>query len=417
MEHTKQEITLKNARESRIKSLENLYKDTLLDNILPWWIRHSIDEQYGGFYTCLDREGKVYDTDKFVWLQCRQVWTFAMLYNTVEPNKEWLDIAIKGADFLKKHGADAHGNWYFALERTGKPLIRPYNIFSDCFAAMAFGQLYKASKNAEYRDISVNTFRNILKRSNNPKGKYNKAFPNTRPTKSFSLPMIISNLVLEIENLLDPTEVERTIEQCKHEVINVFYKPDYKLILEHVNRDGSFQNSFDGRLVNPGHGLEATWFIMNLASRAGDDDTIKKAVNMAMDLLDFGWDKQYGGIFYFKDVKGYPPQQLEWDQKLWWVHQEAILATLKGYMFTADERCWQWFEKLHDYTWEHFPDHQHGEWFGYLNRRGEVLLELKGGKWKGCFHTPRFLKEGWKTLSTINENLMKSNNGYRKIKK
>ena len=104
------------------------------------------------------------------------------------------------------------------------------------------------------------------------------------------------------------------------------------------------------------------------------------------------------------DIKGHPTQQLEWDQKLWWVHQEAILAVLKGYMHTQDKRCWEWFEKLHNYSWEHFSDNKYGEWYGYLNRRGEVLLPLKGGKWKGCFHTPRFLYQGWKTLDSIADN-------------
>ena len=34
----------------------------------------------------------------------------------------------------------------------------------------------------------------------------------------------------------------------------------------------------------------------------------------------------------------------------------------------------------------------------YLNRRGEVLLPLKGGKWKGCFHVPRGLYQLWRIL-------------------
>jgi len=126
-----------------------------------------------------------------------------------------------------------------------------------------------------------------------------------------------------------------------------------------------------------------------------------KAVDISIKLLEYGWDARFGGIFYMMDVKGHPTQQLEWDQKLWWVHQEAILAVLKGFKHTRDERCWQWFEKLHEYTWSHFADPEYGEWFGYLNRQGELLLPLKGGKWKGCFHTPRFLFQGSINLESI----------------
>ena len=115
------------------------YRNNLLDDVIPFWEKNSIDREHGGFFTSITRDGKVFDTDKFVWLQARQVWTFSMLYNRVEAKKEWLDIAIHGAEFLKKHGRDEKGNWYFSLDKTGAPLIQPYNIFSDCFAAMGFG--------------------------------------------------------------------------------------------------------------------------------------------------------------------------------------------------------------------------------------------------------------------------------------
>ena len=123
------------------KQLAQIYKASLLDDVIPFWMRHSIDQENGGFFTCLDRDGAVFDTDKFIWLQVRQVWTFTMLYNRVENRSDWLDIARHGAEFLHKHGMDKEGNWYFAIDRSGRPLVQPYNIFSDCFAAMAFAPL------------------------------------------------------------------------------------------------------------------------------------------------------------------------------------------------------------------------------------------------------------------------------------
>ncbi len=387
----------------KVKEKKELYRDTLLDNVIPFWLNHSSDSKYGGYFTCLNREGKVYDTDKFIWLQCRQVWTFSMLYNEVEQKQEWLDFALQGAGFLMEHGIDQSGNWYFSLNREGQPLIQPYNIFSDCFAAMAFGQLYKATQNPEHLRIAKETFFHILERQKNPKGKYSKAYPGTRNLQSFALPMILTNLVLEIEHLLDPDLVNKTIDEGIDTVTNRFYRPDLKVILENIKEDGSLSDSFEGRLVNPGHGLESMWFIMDLAEKKEDPALIEKAVQIALQLLDFGWDKEYEGIFYFMDVKGYPPQQLEWDQKLWWVHLEAMIAMAKGYLHTGNEQCWQWFEKLHKYSWNHFSDEGYGEWYGYLNRRGEVLLPLKGGKWKGCFHVPRAFYQLWKTLERLEE--------------
>ncbi|MEB3017017.1 AGE family epimerase/isomerase [Capnocytophaga ochracea] len=385
------------------KQLEKQYRDELLQNVIPFWLEKSQDKEYGGYFTCLDRQGNVFDTDKFIWLQGREVWLFAMLYNRVEKRQEWLDCAIQGAEFLKKYGHDGNLNWYFSLDRQGNPLVEPYNIFSYTFATMAFGQLSIATGNQEYADIAKRTFDIILSKQGNPKGKWNKAYPGTRSLKNFALPMILCNLALEIEPLLDEAFIEKTMDTCIHEVMDVFLRPELGgIVVENVNADGSLSDTFEGRQLTPGHAIEAMWFIMDLGKRLNRPELIEKAVQTTLKMIDYGWDKQYGGIYYFMDRKGCPPQQLEWDQKLWWVHIETLISLIKGYQLTGNKECLQWFEKVHHYTWEHFKDPKHREWWGYLNRQGEVLLDLKGGKWKGCFHVPRGLYQVWKTIAMIN---------------
>jgi N-acylglucosamine 2-epimerase len=174
-------------------------------------------------------------------------------------------------------------------------------------------------------------------------------------------------------------------------VFSLFLDEGTQLLHEQVGPDGTKLDCFEGRVINPGHGIEAMWFLMDIAERRNDRPLMQQAISVALNTLEFGWDKEHGGIFYFLDAQGHPPQQLEWDQKLWWVHIETLVALLKGYRLTGQPACWDWFEKIHAYTWKHFPDPSFGEWYGYLNRRGEVLLPLKGGKWKGCFHVPRGL--------------------------
>ena len=384
------------------KKLANQYKSELLDSVMPFWVGKSQDKEYGGYFSCLDNAGNVYDTDKFVWMQGREVWMFSMLYNKVERRKEWLDAAVQGGEFLKKYGHDGNFNWYFSLTRDGKPLVEPYNIFSYTFATMAFGQLSIATGNKEYEKIAKRTFDIILSKAGNPKGKWNKLHPGTRPLKNFALPMILCNLALEIEPLLDEKFMKQTIDTCIHEVMDVFLRPELGgLIVENVLEDGSLSDCFEGRHMNPGHAIEAMWFIMDLGKRLNRPELIEKAKDTALLMAEYGWDKEYGGIFYFMDRLGYPPQELEWDQKLWWVHIETLISMIKGYQLTGDKKCLEWFEKVHDYAWTHFKDPENPEWFGYLNRRGEVLLQLKGGKWKGCFHVPRGLYQCWKILETL----------------
>lgn len=375
----------------QLDTLIKQYHDELQERVLPFWLEHSQDKEFGGYFTCLDRDGSVFDTDKFMWLQGREVWLFSMLCNKEGIRPEWLECARQGAEFMLKHGHDGDYNWYFALTREGQPLVDPYNIFSYTFAAMAFAQLHKATDEERYAEATRRTFQHIMERWDNPKAQWNKAHAGTRNIRAMAPSMILCNLLLEIEHLIEPEVVEASIDRALSDVMENFYRPELGLVVEHINADGTLSDTFDGRLINPGHTLETMWFVMDLARRRGDEELIKKAVQIGLDTLEFGWDKEHGGIFYFMDRKGCPPQQLEWDQKLWWVHIESTIAMLEGYLLTGDERCKVWFEKLHDYTWSHFRDKEYPEWYGYLNRRGEVLLTLKGGKWKGCFHVPRGL--------------------------
>jgi len=383
------------------ESLANFYQNALLQDVIPFWEKYSLDREQGGYFTCLDREGKVYDTDKFIWLQNRQVWLFSNLYNQLEKRQNWLDIATHGADFLTKHGRDADGNWYFSLDRAGNPLTQPYNIFSDCFAAMAFSQYALAIGDDESKAIALQAYNNVLRRKDNPKGQYSKAYPGTRSLKSLAVPMILANLTLEMDWLLSPETLETVLAQTVKEVMTDFLDTERGLMFENVQSDGSHLDCFDGRLINPGHGIEAMWFIMDIANRSNDQQTINQAVDVVLNILNFAWDHEYGGLYYFMDAEGHPPQQLEWDQKLWWVHLESLVALAMGYRLTGRTECWEWYQRLHDYSWSKFADPEYGEWFGYLNRRGEVLLNLKGGKWKGCFHVPRALLLCWKNFELL----------------
>ena len=386
---------------SRILNYSELYHQELVSNVLPFWLAHSRDEKHGGYFTCLDQQGRVYDTDKFMWLQGREVWCFSTMYRLVEQNPVWKEMALHGASFMKEFGRDARGNWYFSLTADGKPLVQPYNIFSDCFATMAFAALNKIDPSPEYRAIALDTFENIIVRQHNWKGVYNKSFPGSRPMKNFTLPMILCNLSLELEDILGKERVDSFIPTVVHEVMDVFYRPELGLIVENVNQDGSLSDTFEGRLMNPGHAIEAMWFIMDLGKRMNDPALIEKAKNIMLKTIEHAWDNQFGGLFYFMDTENKPMQQLEWDQKLWWVHVESLVALAKGYALTNDPACLKWFDTMHGYTWEKFRDPENGEWFGYLNRRGEVLSSAKGGKWKGCFHIPRALYQVSKTFSDL----------------
>ena len=114
----------------------------LLEDVMSFWQRRSINTECGEYLTCLDHRGRgVRRQKKHTWLQVRQLWTLATLYCDLERREDWLDVARHGAEFLSRHDRDSQGNWYYALDRQGRPLMQPFSVFSDGFAAMGFSAL------------------------------------------------------------------------------------------------------------------------------------------------------------------------------------------------------------------------------------------------------------------------------------
>jgi len=385
----------------RFAQLAEQYRRALLDDVMPFWQRHSLDRAHGGYLTCLDREGAVYDTDKYMWLQGRELWTFAMLYNRVQRREDWLEAAECGYRFLRDHAMDARGNWYFRLDRAGRPLVQPYSLPSDCFGAIGMAQYALAAGDDEAAQIARRTVRNILGRLGNPKGQYNKLVSGARPMKDFVTPMLLCTLAPEVEPLIGADEADALLRGAVRQMIDLHVDANTLLTYENVAPDGGHPDTFEGRLIAPGHAIEGMGFVLMAARRWDDAPLAERAVEAALRMLDFAWDAPHGGLFYFLDARGRPRRELDWDQKLWWVHTETLQTLALGYAITGRAECLEWYEKVHPYAWSNFADEAYGEWFGYLHRRGERLLEVKGGPWKGCFHVPRALHACWKEFAAL----------------
>lgn len=378
------------------------YENELFDSVIPFWEKNCNDREYGGYFTFLDRDGTVYDTEKFMWMQWRIVYMFAMLFCDVEKNENWLNLARQGFDFLEKNGKDRDGLYYFSLNREGVPAYAASNIFSDCFAAMGAAALYKATGENRYLAEAHHAMKNYIRRMENPKGKWNKLLSGSPSRLNLGHFMILANLSYVMKECLSVDDYDTQLRDSVEIVMEKFWNNEHRVLFENINKDYSFDlDSCTGRLVTPGHGLESVWFILQYAEMCNDNTLMDKCAEAILGLLDFGWDKTNGGIYYFMDVLGKPSPELHADMKLWWVHNEAIIAVLYAYKLSGKEIFMDWFQKLDEWSWSHFPDPEYGEWFGYLNRQGEATHTLKGGKWKTFFHLPRFLLKSINLMKEI----------------
>ncbi len=398
--------------QERISQLKAFYHNSLLEDIVPFWEKSDlIDNEYGGFISSVDRAGKSYNDDKSVWFQGRALWTFSKLCNTYGIKDIWKNAADKGAEFIKKYCIDPNDRrMYFVVTRDGKPLRKRRYFFSESFLVVGFAEYYLITKNPEDLALAREYFRFMYDMYDDSGKDPFKITPKenaeVRNLHSNANPMV---LVSSAQTLLriDPENKDyynQVIDRLVNDMISLHYKPEHHCVLENVGLDGSILDNPTGRTINPGHCIENSWFLMNRAVQTNDNDLLEKALNILKWSLEIGWDQEYGGMFYFRDLYNRPCEQLEHDMKLWWVHNECLIATLAAYNITKDKYFEDWYNHLHDYIFAHFPDKEYGEWYGYLHRDGTVSHTQKGSLWKGPYHLPRCLMLCEKILTAMENN-------------
>ncbi len=385
-------------KKEKVTQLKEFYHSHLLDNVMQYWVNSDlIDKENGGFITSVDREGKSYNDDKSVWFQGRCLWTFSKLCNTYGVKEEWATAADKGAAFIKAHCIDTDGRMFFVVTKDGKPLRKRRYFFSESFLVVGFAEYYLLRKKEEDLALAEKYFDFMYQMYKDPSSDPFKITPKenaeVRSLHSNSYPMVLvsSAQTLRRANPARAAHYDEVIKDIIADMMNLHYKADLKCVLENVRLDGSILDNPTGRTINPGHTIENSWFLMNYAHITKDNELLERALNMLKWSLEWGWDKENGGVFYFVDVYHRPCEQLEHDMKLWWVHNECLIALLTALHLTNDPAIEAWYDKMHEYVFTHFPDETYGEWYGYLHRDGSVSHTQKGSLWKGPYHLPRCL--------------------------
>ncbi len=367
------------------------YRKDLTESVIPFWLNHSLDREHGGYFTCLERDGKIYDTKKYVWLQGREIWTFSRLYNEFDRKPEYLEAAKLGVDFIRKYAQDANGRVYFSLTREGKPYFYQRKPYGAVFYMLGLLEYSKASRDGNCYEEAVDMFWRIVKWIKDPTLMDRPTLTGQVPTSSLAQVMVLASMAIELAKVdRDPRYLEIMQEAIKG--VEKHYDPKRRILLENVPANGIDISDWpEGRFFNPGHSIEVAWFLLHMLEFFPNGDHTQMALDALEGSLEFGWDEKYGGLLYFMDIAGKPTLQLESSMKLWWPHTEAIYALVLAYTLTKERRWVKWLKKVHDYSYKHFVDPEYGEWFGYCDQRGNLTHTCKGGNYKGCFHVPRAL--------------------------
>jgi N-acylglucosamine 2-epimerase len=386
---------------TELNHLLAVYRDGLLHDTLPFWLKHAVDHEHGGYMTSLARDGSLLDSDKGVWQQGRFAWLLLTLYNTVERRPEWLQVAELGIRFLDQYCMDPEdGRFWFQVTREGQPLRKRRYAFSESFAAIAYGQFAKATGNHQYAVKAEAAFRRFLQHHLQPDPRLAK-FTNVRPTRGLAFPMISIVTAQDLRGSIGLNDADAIIDHSIDAIRRHHVKREWEVVLEVASADGKPLEHFDARTLNPGHAIEGAWFILWEGKRRQDRELIELGCDMLSWMWRRGWDTHHGGLLYFVDLHGLPVQEYWHDMKFWWPHNEAVIATLLAYQLTGDLRYKSWHRQVHDWSHRFFPDRRHGEWFGYLHRDGSLSSTVKGNLWKGAFHLPRMQLTCWKLLEEM----------------
>lgn len=367
------------------------YKNDVINNIMPFWIKNGLDRKNGGVYTCLDRDGSLMDTTKSVWFQGRFGFIAAYAYNNIEKNPEWLAASKSCIDFIEAHCFDTDGHMFFEVTAEGAPLRKRRYVFSEGFAAIAMAEYALATGEKKYAERALEIFKKTQYFLETP-GLLEPKYLPTQPARGHSITMILINTASRIRQVINDPVLTEQIDTSIAALRKYFIHPEFKALLEMVGPNGEFIDTCNGRVINPGHCIETAWFIMEEAKSRNWD---KDLTQLALQILDWswkwGWDKKYGGIINFRDCRNLPPQDYSQDMKFWWPQTEAIIATLYAYQATKDEKYLEMHKQISEWTYAHFPDKEYGEWYGYLHRDGTVAQPAKGNIFKGPFHVPRMM--------------------------
>jgi N-acylglucosamine 2-epimerase len=375
----------------QLQDYGQVYRRVLLDEVVPFWMGYSLGSEDGALNNCLDDDGRLLSSDRFLWSQGRALWTFSALYNRVERRDEWLDVARGIAGYLYTHGRDDQGKWLYRLDSEGCVIQADDSIYVDGFVMNGLGEYYVASGDQRAADLAVETWERTLERILTP-GSYRIApYELSAGSKVMGIRMLFSFVCCNLGRILGSYDIYQSGMKLADELLADFWDAEKQLFREFVKAGGGLLETPEGRVCIPGHVIEAMWFLISIFENDLDHkEQIPRCCDVIRRHLELAWDSEYGGLKLAFDVDGREP--VAWnkpDCKPWWVQVEALVATAYCYAITGEEWCMQWHEKVREYAFSHYPV-PGGEWTQWLDRFGNKA-ESAALPVKDPFHLPRAL--------------------------
>ncbi len=373
------------------RQLARFYRRMLLDDIMPWWRRHAVDDELGGILSCVDDDGTIRSRDKYIWSQVRALWTFSAVSNRVRKDAEELAIADTLFERLRRHGRSSDGDWLFVVTQDWRPKEGARSIQTDAFAICALIEYARARSSDSAVALANDTFRRSWAKIQLP-GSYETApYPIPSGTKAHRVSMQFSLAYWELFKLTGDPHVREAAWLLSQDVLDHFRRPELQIGVEYLNLNNTLASPPAGTYFSGGHGVETAWFQIENLRHTGDRGRLAQACELMRWSLERGWDGEYGGLLLGGDLSGGPPFLPNADVKAWWPHCESLCGTLLAFEVSGEEWCRAWHDRVLAWSLAHFPVPEHGEWRQRLDRTGRPLNRFVALPVKDPFHLPRAL--------------------------
>lgn len=374
-----------------LEELRDSYRTDLLERYFPNNDRYVVDHEYGGFMTTVDiHSGERLSSDKRSWYEGRGMWVYSFMYNYIEPDPAFLEVARKSKDFIVAHRPEADRFWPRSFSREGQPLDdEEGDIYGSLFIAEGLGEYAVASGEEQYFELAKQIMLNCMDRYDSRDYEFPVGY--LSPDAPVVLaPRILGHWMVFLigsTNLLqhhDDPQIEQIADRCVDAIMNHHMNSRFQLLNEVLAHDLSLPgNEFD-QFAYMGHGIETIWMVMYEAIRRRDAALFRESADAFKRHVEVARDPVYGG--YFRSLDHVDEYRWKVDKVLW-LQEEILIGSLLLLEHTGDPWAKQCFEETDAYVRDTFIHPDYKFWIHSGNR---TLDEYSGTRVEH-YHHPRHL--------------------------
>lgn len=379
---------IKTIRDLNLKKLRDSYKEALLGKFIPNMDSLVVDHELGGFMCSVDvLTRKLLNTNKRAWFEGRGIWMYSFLYNNIEKDPRYLEIAKKSKDFILKL-LPADGSYYpTGFTKDGKPLSEAEgDIYGNLFVAEGLAEYSKASGEKKYFDLAKKIILKAVERYDKPDFTYPyKAESRVSGPRILGHWMILLSLSTQMLRQRPDSEIVALADRCVTAIMKHHLNPEFGLLNEALAHDLSpLKDSIASKYGDIGHGCETLAFVMNYAVLRKDAALFKSSSREFKRHVNIAKDDVYGGHFHILDNVNTNTWTLN---KVRWLQEEILIGALILIEHTGDEWALNCYAETDAYIREKFIRPE----YAFVIDNGDRKVEKHSRVRAEHYHYPRQL--------------------------